>query len=689
MRASVLAVALIVCPDICLGQQAVAPTNLPVRRVVLYKTGVGYFEHQGEVRGNQDVTIRFTSRQLNDVLKSLTTIDPRGRVSNINYNSMAPIEQRLGALRLPLDTGGTAFDVLASLRGVRVEVTARGAAPVQGRILGVERKVNDNAEKPGEVRELSILGDSGQLRSFELSPALRVRVVDRDMRQEVGRYLDVIGSTRERDVRNMVISTAGSGTRPLFVSYVSEVPVWKSTYRLVIPPEGKPFLQGWAVVDNTIGEDWTSVELSLVAGSPQSFIQEISQPYYVRRPVVPLPNNMTTTPQTHAAGLSAEVLQSARVEGGITRDQVVRGSAGGVMGGVVGALPSAPAPPAPAQPYEQLRNIEPAAQPTDLGDLFQYRIKEPVTLRKDQSALVPIINSSIDVEKVSVWNRGAASGHPLRAVWLTNTTGLTLDGGTMTIVDGNAFAGEGLVESLATAAKRLVSYATDLGIIVTGRLQSGPGRISRIRAREGILIHETEERATWSYAIRNEEATPTTLIIEHRLRKGWKLAAGQSPIEVAGDAPRFPVTLAPNQETVLVVQETLAGELKVQLSEVNDSLIASFSQSGHPVQALLAALKPLLDKKAELSTLERELGRRGAEQTTIVADQQRLRENMKALRGSAEEKALLQRYTSTLNQQESKLEALRRTIEQLTTQSEAVRGELSRLISELTFDISG
>jgi len=692
MRAYVLAVAMVVCPDICLGQQAAArqaptaaPATLPVRRVVLYKTGVGYFEHQGEVRGNQDVTIRFTSRQLNDVLKSLTTIDLKGRVSNINYNSMAPFDQRLSALRLQLPPGVTGFDVLASLHGARLEVAAGAATPVQGRLLGVERKVATNGEQKMDVRELSLLTDTGVVRSFTLSPSLRVRVVERELRQEIGRYLDVVGSTRERDVRNMVISTTGSGARPLFVSYVSEVPIWKSTYRLVISSTGSPFLQGWAIIDNTIGEDWSSVELSLVAGSPQSFIQQISQPYYVRRPVVPLPTNILTTPQTHAAGLSADVLQSARVETGITRDQVV---ARGVVGGAVGGLPAAPAPPPPAQPYEQLRNIEPAAQPTDLGDLFQYRIKEPVTLRKDQSALVPIVNSSIDAEKVSLWNRGAASGHPLRAIWLTNTTGLTLDGGSITVVDGNAFAGEGLVESLAASAKRLVSYATDLGVIVTGRLQAGPARVSRIRAREGILIHETEERATSSYTIRNEEATPTTLIIEHRLRKGWKLAGGQSPIEAAGDSPRFRVSLAPKEETVFVVNEMLAGESKVLLSEVDDTLIAGFSQSARPVP-LLAALKPLLDKKAEFAKLERELSRLAAEQATIVADQQRLRENMKALRGSTEERALLQRYTTTLNEQESRLESLRQNIAQINAQAEAVRGQLSRLISELTFDISG
>jgi hypothetical protein len=505
------------------------------------------------------------------------------------------------------------------------------------------------------------------------------------MRQEIGRYLDVIGSTREQDVRNMVIATTGSGERPLFVSYVSEVPVWKSTYRLVIPASGSPFLQGWAVVDNTIGEDWTGVELSLVAGSPQSFIQQISQPFYIKRPIVPLPSHLLMTPQTHDRALRGadEPIAFSRIVDERIPGGVEGGVPGGVMGGVVGGLPAAP-----ALPFDQLRDIEPAALASDLGDLFQYRIKEPVTLHKNQSALVPIINTSIGVEKVSLWNRGGMSGHPLRAVWLSNTTGLTLDGGSITVIDGNAFAGEGLIEPLAAAAKRLVSYAEDLGVIVTGRLQSAPSRVSRVRARDGILIHETEERATWSYAIRNEETAPTTLVIEHRLRKGWKLAEGQTPVEVAADAPRFRIPLGANQETVLVVREVKAGETRILLSEVSDALLTELSQRGAPAGRLLAALKPVLDKKTELATLEKTQADLTAQHTTIVNDQQRLRENMKALRGSAEEKLLLQRYTRQLDQQETTLESLRQAMAKTDKERQTARAELAKLIAELSFELT-
>ena len=127
-----------------------------------------------------------------------------------------------------------------------------------------------------------MVSDGGELRSFDLVPGVGVTLIEGELRRDLGQYLDVMAAARAQDVRRLQVAARGSGTRDLFVSYVSEVPVWKTTYRLVIPPEAsrKPFLQGWAVVDNTLGEDWTDVELSLVAGAPQSFIQPLSKPIY-------------------------------------------------------------------------------------------------------------------------------------------------------------------------------------------------------------------------------------------------------------------------------------------------------------------------------------------------------------------------------------------------------------------------
>ncbi len=788
MRVRATIIVLLACSALLTAQSALppppqtgtaaAPATLPIKRVVLYKTGVGYFEHLGTVRNRQDVTIRFTSAQLNDVLKSLTAIDlGKGQITGISYNSVAPLEQRLGALRLPLDQRTTALQLLGSLRGARVEVTS-GAGLVEGRLLSVEQRPTARGADTVMVDAFAIITDGGELRSFDLTPAVRVRVVERDLRQEIGRYLDLVGSAREQDVRSLVVSTSGSGERPLFVSYISEVPIWKTTYRLVMTAKGQPLLQGWAIVDNTIGEDWQGVELSLVAGAPQSFIQQISQPYYGHRAVVPMPSTMLLAPQTHQAtlqtgggstvsgrvtdatgavipGVQVALLQGTAQAGstvtGVNGEYTLAGSPGlyrmefrlpgfgtrtvegvtlgqgdarqnmtlsvsglseavtvtatapapapgarsgrgggagggfasGVVGGIVGGLPEAP----PA--LDQLRDAQSAAAAGELGDLFEYRIKEPVTLRKNQSALVPIVSQEIAAEKVSLWNRSSGSGRPLRALWLTNATTLTLDGGSMTVLDGDAFAGEGLIESLKPGERRLMSYGADLGLLVEARTDAAPRRILRVRAGNGILTQESEERSATTYKARNEGATASTLVIEHRVRPGWRLADGQSPIESTPDAQRFRLVVEPKKEAEVIVREVRSGQSRVTLGNIGDALIAQLTQSGVPAPALQQALRPLIEKQSEVAALERRLQDLQNQRSTIVEDQQRLRENMKALRGSAEEKQLLQRYTRQLDEQETRLEVLQKDLATATAARDTARAQLTTLIGTVSFDLAG
>jgi hypothetical protein len=333
-----------------------------------------------------------------------------------------------------------------------------------------------------------------------------------------------------------------------------------------------------------------------------------------------------------------------------------------------------------------LKDVAPAATAGELGELFEYRIKQPVTLQKNQSALVPIVSGEIAAERVSLWDRGAGSGRPLRAMWLTNTTGLTLDGGSMTIVDGNAFAGEGLIEPLKPKERRLVSYATDLSVLVKASARQVPRRLSRVIAREGIFIQETQERASTTYEARNEGAAATVLVIEHRMREGWQLTGDQKPVESTPGAERFRVTIEPGGESTLSVAESRPVMSRIAVGDVTDALMTELIASGVSAEVLQTALRPVLQKRAELSAADRRLGEIEAERTRIAADQQRLRENMKALRGSAEERQLLQRYTRQLDQQEDRLAVLEQDHAKAAAERNAAAAELSRLAAAVTFD---
>lgn len=736
--------------------EGVADTPLPVQRVVLYKAGIGYFEHLGEVEGNHGVTINFTSAQLDDVLKTLTVLDlDGGQVTGIGYNSVAPIEQRLRSLRLPIGERPTLFGFLGALRGARIEVRA-GTGAVAGRLLSAEQQARPDGETTRYTEEVSIITDGGEVRRFELGPGVSVRLLEEDLRQEVGRYLALLASARDEDVRRLTVATRGTGRRSIFVGYVSEVPIWKSSYRIVMPaqPDDAPILQGWAIVDNTVGEDWENVELSLVGGAPQSFVQRISQPYYARRPVVPLPERAQLSPQTHGATLTAgsgrivgevrdrdgaplpgaSVIAAggdgetvaraatdaagryslgplptgayeirfelegfatqrspAQVQGGeeIRRDTRLMLAAVEERVSVTGAAPRPE--PAPFVSAEAITydgdEIEPMASGRELGDLFEYRITDPVTIGRNQSALVPILRADVSIEKVSLWSQGTRSGRPLRAVWLTNTSGLSLDGGSFTVLEEGAFAGEGLLEAMKPSERRLLSYGTDVAVLVDEETASEPETVTRIAVLRGVLTHEIDARRRRTYRIRNEDSKPRIVIVEHPSRPGWEITSEALPVETAPGVHRFRVVVEPGQTATLTVAESRPIARRIALSDVTDDHLALFVRQGASGDALERALRPLLDKKAEIAAVVREIAERESEIARIERDQERVRENMKALERSSEERELVRRYARQLGEQEDHLEVLRREIAERSDHRDRLRSELQALIESVSLEL--
>ena len=678
------------------GAEADAGVRLPVRRVVLYKNGMGYFEHATRIRGNQDLAIDFTTSQLNDVLKSLTAVDlGEGRISGVRYNSIAPLDERLKALRLPFGEQLTRIDFLAALRGARVEVH-NGSEAANGRLLSVEKekRLNEKGESY-EVTEFSVMTDSGDMRNFDLGPSTSVRLAERDLSDEVEKYLNLIGSSRAHDLRRMTISATGTGEREIFVSYISEVPVWKSTYRIILPekPNEKPVLQGWAIVDNTVGEDWKDVQLSLIAGAPQSFIQDISRPLYTRRPVVPLPQAAMLTPQTQEASMTAPapastVAETVNVDGqALMTMDTAPGQGGGVGGGVIsGDRNSLVNSRARLNPFAAGAKQQAEAESKDLGDYFEYNLKQKITIGKNQSALVPILQSPIEAEKVTMWNENTREIR--RALWITNSSGLTLDSGTFNILESDTFAGEGLIETVHPAERRLISYAADPALRVTMEQESSEKPVTRIHIFKGLMYLTREQRDSRKYSLHNADAAARQVVIEHPARENWKQVEGPKPEETSASYLRFRIEVPAGQTANLHIEEFHPENSEFALTNLDDKQVAFIAQQRQLTPAMQEAFHRVLEQKNKVDSMGTQIKNRQHEVETITKDQARLRENMKALKGSAEEKALLQRYARQLDSQEDRLNTLAKEITDLQEKQNQARAQLDQTVQQITLDES-
>jgi hypothetical protein len=689
-------------------QVAQVVKDLPVRKVVLYKNGVGYFEHAGSISGNQRVAIDFTSPQLNDVLQSLTVLDEGGgRIAGVNYNSTTPLAEQLKTLSLGMNEDPTSTDLFGALRGQRVEVTGGPGGPISGRLMSIEARTEKigSDENVSSINKfyLTVIAGSGAVRVIELTPTLSVRPTDPGLQGELDRYLQLLSSTHSTGLRHLTLDALGQGQRELRVSYISEVPVWKATYRMVFPREanGNAIVQGWAVVDNTVGADWDNVQLSLVAGAPQSFIQPISQPLYSRRPEIPISTEAQTTPQTHEAAEDNKDLEKEEVAAksaspqanmrqqlkganayhgnslGMNQTVTVNsaaiggpvGTGSGVMGGASGGV---------YRPSDAIAEGDVSTNAFD--DFFEYSLTQPVTIHKNESAMVPILQQELPAEHVTLWSRN--DPRPLRAVWLQNKSKLTLDAGSFSIFESGEFAGEGLLDPIHPGERRLLSYAADQATRVKISDVQGKRTLHHVQIHKGLVIERYMDVSSMTYSATNSGDEDRVVLLEHpRRTNGWSLDESVKAAETTPDLYRFKVAVKPHSTEKLEVRERGPEFTQVSI-DPNQNTNVYLIDLVKRVPDAETQLKPILDAQARLADLDQAIADSKKQEETAAADESRDRDNLTALKGND----AAHRFVDELNHAEDMLQSTRKHIADLQQQKAAAVENLRAQINALDYD---
>ena len=686
--------------------------DLPVRKVVLYKNGVGYFEHAGTVNGNQKVAIDFTSPQLNDVLQSLTVLDEGGgRIGGVNYNSTTPLAEQLKSLSLGMSDDPNSTELFQALRGQRVEVTGGPGGVIAGRLMSIETRTQKVGGTSGDEDTssastmpatidrfyLTLVASSGAVRVIELTPQLSVRPLDAGLQGQLDRYLELLSTTHANGLRHLTLNALGQGQRELRVSYISEVPVWKATYRMVFPrtSNGKATVQGWAVVDNTVGADWDNVQLSLVAGAPQSFIQPLSQPLYTRRPEIPIATGAQLTPQTHEAAETVDVqaVQSETLNNQLTAPTRVphnivamkegrvpsfgvagmeglgRSSGGRMNGGAGGGVYRA---------SDALQEGDVSTNAFD--DYFQYSLMQPVTIHKNESAMVPILQQELPAEHVTLWSQSEPT--PLRAVRLENTSKLTLDSGSFSIFESGEFAGEGLLDPIHPGEKRLLSYAADQAVRVRVTDSQSTRTLHHVEVRKGVIIETHMDVAGVTYTATNSGDEDRVVLLEHpRRTNGWTLDDSVKADETAPSLYRFKVPVAAHATANLEVREHGPEQVRVDLN-ANQNQTQYLLDLVKRVPGALDGLQPVIEAQTAVAKLDWNIAESKKAEAAASADEARDRDNLAALKGNEAAK----RFVDELNRAEDTLQAARKQTADLEKQKQVAVEKLNGLIATLSFD---
>jgi hypothetical protein len=653
--------------------------DLPIREVILYKSGVGYFERGGKLGPGEAARLDFKASDMNDVLKSLTLEDRNGaKITGLRYDSSQPLAQKLADYPFKIGGNASLAAFLDQMKGARVEVkygaeTVSGAI-VSGRLVGAD-------EKHPEREQLMLLLDSGDLRSFDLGAASAIRFSDSKLQAELKDYLTVVNQSRSLDKRSIYIDSSDAKERQIAASYMVPMPVWKSSYRLIFNDKEESTLEGWAIIDNTSGDDWTNVRLAVVSGRPVSFISQLYEPKYVARQTVELPDDRAAGPVVYGGAMSAN--DAARVAGG--------GAGGRQAQAQAKTLPAAPPRFQPnglignirEEEKDSLSNVAVNVAATDLGELFEYRFASPVTVKKDESAMFPFLQQKIGSRKLLIYSENYGE-HPMSAAELTNSTGKTLDGGPITVFDGASYAGEALMTTLKTADKRLISYAVDLGTRVTTQFDSARNMVREVHANRGMLTARSAMEETKTYTIRNVDQKPKTLIIEQVQRQGYKVI-NQKPSETTTTANRFEVKLGPDATEKFPLTEERVYDETTAVSSLTPDVLLVYVQNKAISDAGRLQLQQILDVKRQIADVDNQIRQTQRDIESVTSDENRTRQNIQSLNQVSGQQEQVQKYARQLADQESQLAALRDRQAGLTKQKSTLDASLNDLIGKLQF----
>lgn len=658
--------------------QRAAAQDVPVTTVMLFSSGVGYFEHNGSVSGDGSTELRFKAAQINDILKSLVLQDMNGGVvSTVTYPSQDPIEKTLRSFQVDITGNPSLGELLNQLRGAKVAVSS-GGQKYEGTILGVEPKTVVVGEKTMEKQVLNLLSGAA-IRAFELDSIATLDLENAELQEELSAALAALAQARDQDKKPVTINFRGQGDREVRIGYVVETPVWKTSYRLIIGEQDRNDLQGWAIVENQTDNDWSNVNLSLVSGRPISFIMDLYQPLYVPRPVVEPELYASLRPQMYDGGvamnmaadavgqLGAEEKMARRTRGAPASPPAAAAAEMAFGGGVAG------------RPIQPTASVQTVASTEKLGELFSYTVGN-VSLPRQKSAMLPIITDPIKVEKLSIYNAGVLQKNPLNGVRLTNSTDKHLLSGPVTVLEGGAYAGDARIDNVPPGQNRLLSYGIDLTMRVDSTKQTTDTAVLSGRISQGVLHVQRKYVFSQTYQAQNKGEKDRNLLIEHPVRPNWKLVDSPTPEETTEQLYRFKTPVAAGKQASMTIKQENVAHEAVALLPLEVDQILVYARTGEIPQPVRDALAKAADYKRAMNDTQRQIRENEARLNAITTEQDRIRQNMQTVNEKSE---YYNRLLKKLNEQESQIEQLQTQRDQLQEKLQQQRAELEGYLKGL------
>ncbi len=655
-------------------------SKINVKRVIIFKHGVSYYILEGILKGPGKFELEFKIDEMNDILKSLFVLDTseKGYISSISYDAALETSQLLKSIMLNIPDRDSFSSLITQIKGADVNLTIGGAKKVSGKIMGIE--FVEKLSKVEKITEklLILLQEDDLIAKYNFSEIKSLEILNEEIKKDLKFFLDTVIAGKKKDAKKIIINCESGGDdaaeRNIFVSYIRESPIWKTSYRLIMSKqqelEQKCLLSGWSLIENTTNQDWEDIELSLVAGLPVSFIYDFYKPIFIQRPVIQPPKILSARPTEIEEGLEMDKFDDyamAEMEAipSKKRARAMSKSARPPPAPAVGGFGRMQSVMSDTEIYDKVKS-QVKTQTKDLGELFEYNISNPVTIKRKQSALVPILTESIKSNRILLYNKNDHDKNPNACLEITNNTNLTLETGPATIIYDDNLAGEAIIPFLNKGDTRLLNYAIEQAVIITHEQESENLSVHRVTFGSGYSYEYYYTNMTTTYKIKNKTEQEKELYLDHPKTYEYKVIEKPVEPEETTNYWRFKLTLKPKDAVVF--------KLKEQRENYSSNYIWNFNKEdllkrvGFYVKQkfidpdLETKLKEIAGLIQTVNDLRAKDDKLNEERDLMTDEQVRLRENISVLGEDSQSISLKERYIKKLNTQESRFEEIKKEL---------------------------
>ncbi|TFG25759.1 MAG: hypothetical protein EU532_11455 [Promethearchaeota archaeon] len=681
-------------------------SKLNVKRVIIFKHGISYFILEGKQRGSDTFELEFKIDEMNDILKSLFVLDTseKGYISSISYDAALDTAQLLKTIMLNIPDNNSFSSLITQIKGANITLTIGSSQTISGTIMGIELLEKFVKDEKITEKLLALLKNDGVITKVPFSEISSFEILNEDLQKDLKFFLDTVIAGKKKDSKKIIINCESGGDnsveRSIIVSYIRESPVWKTSYRLIMSKQQaqdkKCLLSGWALIENTTNQDWENIELSLVAGMPVSFIYDFYRPIYIQRTIIEPPKVLSARPTEIEEGLEMEAFEEYKM-----KDEAF---AEAPMMMKEAKKRAARPPPAPAGAARASTTLgfaadmddstlldkvksQTATQTKELGELFEYNISNPVTIKRKHSALVPILTEQIKAEKILLYNKHENDKNPNACLEITNNSGLVLERGPVTFIYDNNLAGEAIIPFLNRDDIRLLNYAVEQAVIINHEDFSQNLDVHRISIGGSYCYEYYYTNLRTVYRIKNKTDEEKILYLDHPKQYGYKIT--ESPVEPEETANywRFKLTLKPKDAVEFIIKERKENYSSYYIyNYTKDDLlkrVAFYVQQKFINEKLESQLKEvgeLIGRKNDLSLKKSKLE---DERYQMTDEQTRLRENISVLGNTSQENTLKEKYVKKLSVQEERFETISKEIKELEQELTTLDKKIEEKIEKL------